>query len=182
MSAQVETVEDTADDFQQELEAMKVVGDALQQLSYKGRERVLQWVISRFLPSENTNNVIGIVKPSANPGAASGDTTANTEFSDLPTLFDAASPKTGVDKALVVGYWIQECQGSADFVSQQINTELKHLGHGVGNITDAFNGLIAQKLVMQIRKSGVTKQARKKYKLTREGTKRVQQMLQGVSE
>lgn len=182
MNVQAETVEDGTDDFQQELEAMKVVGDVLQQLNYKGRERVLQWVISRFLPSGNTNNVIGIVKPAANSGTAFADATENAEFSDLPTLFDAASPKTGVDKALVVGYWIQECQGSTDFVSQQINTELKHLGHGVGNITDAFNALIAQKLVMQIRKSGVTKQARKKYKLTREGVKRVQQMLQGVSE
>lgn len=178
MNTQVQN-DNVVDGFKEELDAMQAVGNALQSLKQDGRKRVLQWAASHFLAAD-AGNVLNFPKlPSGDQSSennAGGN--ASSGYADLPTFFDAASPKTGVDKALVVGYWMQECQGSADFVSQDINTELKHLGHGVGNITDAFNGLISQKLVMQIRKSGVTKQARKKYKLTREGIKRVQQMLQ----
>ena len=57
--------------------------------------------------------------------------------------------------------------------------QLKDLGHSVSNITRAFDSMMSQRprLVIQVRKSGKTKQARKRYRVSREGIKRVQSML-----
>lgn len=84
-------------------------------------------------------------------------------------------------KPLVVGYWFQVLQGEQDLDGFQINKELKHLGHGVSNITTALSSLIDRKpqLVIQTRKSGNSKQARKRYRLTDAGIKAVERMLAG---
>jgi len=49
-------------------------------------------------------------------------------------------------------------------------TSLKHLGHGFGNITRAFENLKAMKpaLIVQTRRDGSSPQARKKFKVTSE--------------
>jgi len=53
----------------------------------------------------------------------------------------------------------------------------------VENITVALGALVddTPRLVIQTHKAGKTKQARKKYKLTAEGIKRIKQMLTGNS-
>ncbi len=101
------------------------------------------------------------------------------EFAGVADLFSAAAPQTDADKALVVAYWVQERDGEAEWNSIGVNNTLKHLGHGVGNITEALDALIQQKpqLAIQTRKTGKTRQARKLYKLTTEGLKRVREML-----
>jgi|ERR1051326_5704247 hypothetical protein len=95
-----------------------------------------------------------------------------------PTYGRAASSKSDADKALVAAYWHQVVQGKSDFGAQEVNTSLKHLGHGLGNVTNAFTQLMQRKprLVMQTHKSGKTRQARKTYKLTREGVLAVERM------
>lgn len=72
----------------------------------------------------------------------------------------------------------------SDFTSQEVNSELKNLGHGVTNITSAFSSLMKRKpaLAMQTAKSGATQQARKRYKLTHAGRTAVQSMIQAKRE
>ena len=62
---------------------------------------------------------------------------------------------------------------------QQVNNELKHLGHGTDNITKLIGKLVvtSPQQVLQTRKSGNTRQARKTYKVTKAGLKRVQELL-----
>jgi hypothetical protein len=87
------------------------------------------------------------------------------------------------EKVLVTGFWFQEILGQTDLDAQQINGELKQLGHGILNITMAFGELMNRKpqLAIQTRKSGSSKQARKRYRLTREGLNRVKAMVRGES-
>jgi len=94
-------------------------------------------------------------------------------------LFDAAHAKTEKEKALVAAYWVQISQGQPSFPAQILNSSLKDLGHGVSNITDSLDALKTEKpaLILQLKKSGTSKQARKTYKLTAEGARRVQQMI-----
>src|SRR5204862_6999499 len=101
------------------------------------------------------------------------------EYQDFPTLFDAASPATEPEHAHVARYWIQVNQGKEDLHGQLLNDELKNMGHGIGNVTDALSSLIERRpaLVIQTRKSGTSRQARKKYRLTTEGIRAVEQML-----
>jgi DNA-binding PadR family transcriptional regulator len=53
------------------------------------------------------------------------------------------------------------------------------MGYTVSNITRAFDSLMLQdpKYVIQVKKSGTSRQARKLYKLTHAGVKRVGEML-----
>lgn len=159
-----------------ELKAMTAIAGALSGLDEKAATRVLRWAGERFggAPEPETTLHRGgrIV------------VTDNREFEDVAALYTAASPRTEPERALVVGYWFQIHQGMKDFDSQRINAELKNMGHRVGNITDAFTRLMERKpqYVIQTRKSGTARQARKLYRVTNEGIKRVQGMLGGQHE
>ena len=104
-----------------------------------------------------------------------------SKYGSLAELHDSAQPKSNADKALVAGYWLQVCQGSESFDGFSANKDLKNLGHGIGNITIAINSLRRQKpaLVLQLKKSGTSKQARKTYKVTVAGIMAVKAMING---
>jgi len=158
-----------------ELKAMAQIENALSGLTEEMRSRVLRWAGDRFgVAFEGIRDKQG----AASPDKEEKQTEA-TEYGELSEFYGAVAPSTEADRALVVAYWFQYKQGQEDFEAQQVNKELKHLGHRVGNITVAFNTLKKQKpaLVVQTRKEGTTKQARKKYRVTVEGKKAVEKML-----
>jgi hypothetical protein len=159
-----------------EIHAMQTISGVLSQLDQTQVGRVLRWAAER-------HGVVAVPTPQVSQVQAGQLDTGRPAFEDLATLFSEASPETDSQRALVVGYWLQVMQQQKDFESQPLNTELKNLGHGVGNITDAMTGLIKRKpaLVIQIQKSGTSKQARKRYKLTLAGIKAVEEMLQGLT-
>lgn len=159
-----------------EFEAMKKIEETLSALDEGQRTRTLQWVWSRFADGTSFSKS-GFTKAT---GSASASTqTAQGQFETFAELFDAAQPGVERDKALVAAYWVQVCRGEQSFPSQTLNSELKDLGHGIGNITEALTQLKDERpaLVLQLKKSGLSKQARKTYKLTQEGIKRVDTMI-----
>lgn len=159
-------------DMDSEIQAMSDVTAALEPLDEEARRRVLRWANERFKiqPSKSTQT-----EPDRDP---------SKQFESFDQLFDAANPATASEKALVAAYYNQVVQGQEDFDSMALNRQLKHLGHSSRNITRDFDALIDRtpRLAMQVRKQGSTRQARKKYKLTAEGIKAVQKMLQNDQE
>jgi hypothetical protein len=168
----------TTDD---EIKAMGTIAGALEALDDGARLRALRWAMSRY------GGLQALGKASQElSGQTEGNTDAGTNsqpFASFADLFNASSPKTEKDKALVAAYWMQVCQNVGSFPSQALNTLLKDLGHGIGNITEALTQLKHDRpaLVLQLKKSGSSRQARKTYKLTLEGAKRIQMMTQGSS-
>lgn len=162
-----------------EIEAMGQIAKALAPLEQDAIRRVLKWAIERYQPQPRQS----MSMPSASvetPSIVTERTaTLPRTFLSLPELFDAAGAETGTDRALVVAYWFQVVQGNADWESQGLNSELKHLGHPSTNITRDLDQLIARtpRLVLQVRKQGTTKQARKRYALSREGVRAVEAMI-----
>ena len=156
-----------------EISAMAAVKDALSPLDDETRTHVIRWAAERFGVS------LGRIRPGG--GAMGGGGGAVEDFEDMGALFHAASPSTDTDKALVGSYWLQVVKGQENFDSGTINANLKNLGHGITNITRAFDDLMRKRpaLARQVQKSGKTKQARKKYKITDAGIKRVQALLAG---
>jgi hypothetical protein len=154
-----------------EITAMTGIAHALQYLDEPARIRVLSWANSRF----------GRLTAEGGRGSSVAFSVAEDriEFSNLAELFDAADPKTDKEKALVSAYWTQVCQGQPNFGSQSINSSLKDLGHGVANITVSLGQLKDEKpaLIHQIKKAGTSQQARKTYRLTEEGARRVRRMI-----
>jgi hypothetical protein len=160
-----------------ELDVMNTIREALDPIKddEKMVARVLRWTRERYT---------GTVEPETAAPRGKVMTTEAGEYEDVASLYTAASPRTEPERALVVGYWFQVHQGMKDFDSQRVNSELKNMGHGVGNITEAFTRLMDRRpqLVIQTRKSGTARQARKLYRLTHEGIKRVQGMIGGEHE
>ena len=163
-----------------ELKAMDDVLNALKDLEPEAIGRVLEWARNRFgviIPAEE--------KPVApHVGAETGQKTIFGfndlwKFESMGELFAKARPDTNPKRALVSATYLQVAEDNANLTAQHINSELKHLGHGIVNVTDAITNLIERKpsLMIQLRKSGRTRQARKKYKVTEEGINEVLRML-----
>lgn len=160
-----------------EIGAMQKVAEALAGLEADATRRVLRWANDHFLAGKGASSFADDPDPveSKNQAADVGP----GGFAGVEDLYDAASPTTDADKALVIGYWFQFRESLAEFDSQKVNSQLKHMGHGVTNITSAFTSLKEQKpaLVMQTKKAGTSQQARKRYKLTSAGKQAVEAML-----
>lgn len=150
-----------------ELAAMQQISEALKDLASEARGRVLTWVISKY--------DVMLSSP-VSPAPPMPPATA-TEFVEFADLFHAANPQTHAERALVASYWLTS-NGEA-FQSQAANALLKDLGFQVPNITDALSQCMREKpaLVVQVKKSGNSQQARKSYKVTDAGTRRVRAML-----
>lgn len=157
-----------------ELSAMQKVLETLEALAPEQRERVITWVISRLGPAPKDNRATPVTKITSNGRLAQGLNV--TEFAEL---FDVCRPSEEKEKVLIAGYWYQFIDGNDSFDSQSINRQLKHLGHGIKNVTSAFTRLMKEKpaLAIQIRKSGGSKQSRKLYKVTDAGKKYVDAMM-----
>ena len=163
-------------DLDPETRAIGEIAAVVNGLEEDQRGRVIRYIVDRF-------KIDGAPLAPTRPDPDDGTTEQKNpqSFEDFASLFDACSPNTDSFRALVGAYWVQVCQGNQGFDGQSVNKELKNLGHGLGNITMALNPLIAQKpaYVLQLRKSGNTKQARKLYKVTEAGIKKVKAMIAG---
>jgi hypothetical protein len=101
-------------------------------------------------------------------------------FSSVADAFSAAGPpESPSERALVVAAFLQSTGELEAFTGQWINTMLKDLGHGVSNITAVLESLIQRKpqWVIQLKKSGSSRQARKTYKVTAAGFQRVDELI-----
>ena len=156
-----------------EIETLRAMSDMFDGLSHDAVVRVLRWALDKY-------KVSMAATPTAPVHLASADTTQRDKpvASDLPEYYNDAQPRTSSEKALVVAAYLQTIQGSSDFDSGSVNRELKNLGHQSSNITRDFDDLIGRKpkMVVQTRKSGSSKQARKLYRVTHEGLVEVARM------
>lgn len=151
---------------------MRSIASALSELDADAVRRVLRWATERFLKTFDSDT-------SARDSMMAERTTQYTAFSGIADFFAAAQPKSGPEKALVAGYWLQVIEGHDDIDAQALNSELKNMGHALANVTKSLSALMWQSpaLAVQTRKSGTSRQARKRYRLTTEGVRRVRQMI-----
>lgn len=159
-----------------EIEAMMKVSAALASLDEDAVARVLRWAAERYSVGELRSKK-GLASKDA--GEVSDGSSNNSRYQHFAELFGAANPKTDMEKALVAAYWFQALQAKTSFQSAELNKELKDMGHVIGNITDALSSAQSRKpaLVIQLKKSGSSRQARKTYKLTNSGVSAVEAML-----
>ena len=184
-----------------ELDAMRAIYDALDGLDEEQRSRALRWAADLFkinlvgtpavlqggatLPDDvrpphsdvaDSDSTYGTV---GTEGDSSSNGSAVVQFEHFAELYDACAPKDDTDRAIVAAYWVQIVPGKSQFTGHEVNKELRNLGHGITNVSAPLGRCINKKpaLVLQIRKAGKAKQARKTYKLTREGIKAVQAMM-----
>ena len=142
-----------------EVTAMGEVASAIDSLDEDQQRRVLDWAVARFVPDGTRGTPLSREIQSA-------DIRREHEYHKRPSRsFLSGRYPDRLDQVLVVAYWLQKIKGEE---AQQVNAELANLGHKIKNITDAFNSLMARSPALAI-KSGTSKQARKRYKLTTAG-------------
>lgn len=184
-----------------ELDALKQCHEALEPLEQDVQVRTIHWLIDKY---DLTTYFIGSRSPgkSAQPHASHGfvipalglrsEAEQLSEAAQvglhpwlahetLAEAFGMAKPKTNTDKALLVAVWMKLREGKEEFTGQDVNTALKDLGHAVDNITRTMGNLMEVKpqLVVQLKKAGTSKQARKTIKVTVAGVDKVKTMFNG---
>lgn len=174
-------------DTKAELEAIKIIHDVLVNMDDSARERVLQYVLSAL---EITMPIAGMSRLLHRQDALDTDQDGMTQECEqardvlFADLYNSAGPKSNPEKALVAGYWLQVRCGAVSFDAGSANRELTNLGYKLSNITDALTKLIRRSpsLVVQVRKQGTSRQARKLYKITHEGVRRVEELVASTSQ
>ncbi|WP_243227556.1 hypothetical protein [Microbacterium sp. CIAB417] len=175
------------DEMDLEIEAMGKVSKALGGLEEEARGRVIRWAAERYgislgaAPRKQSGGGGG-----DNPGAEDVDDEIeeeaheeSPEWEHFAELYDATGASTHPEGMLVAAYWVQVLKGQGSFGSLELNKLLKDLGHGVTGTAKVMSNLIAKKpaLILQLKKSGKSQQARKTYRLTDAGKKAVEQMI-----
>ncbi|HVH13199.1 MAG TPA: hypothetical protein VM759_09115 [Longimicrobium sp.] len=99
----------------------------------------------------------------------------------MGNLLGQWSPETMAERALIGAYTLSRGKADKTVTSQAINAELKRAGIPVPNITRAIESNLRAKppLMMQKKKMGTTRQARKQYAITPEGVEFVESKVQG---
>ncbi len=159
-----------------EIQTMSIIAEALAGLEDVEIARVLRWAGDRFGLGNAISGYQQVAKPE---GDTNLEAAPGAPYEAYHDLIDIADPQSGLERILVTSYWFQVVEGQDSFDSYRINRELKNLGYPAGNITRDLSALIKHRFVLQVRKEGTTKQARKKYRLTREGIRRVDDLIKG---
>lgn len=164
-----------------ELDAMKAVKNAIADLEPNVALRVVRWAYERTKERVGAGGSTKALPSLESVPTISGASTVTepAQFPDLPALYHAANPSTEAERALVGAYWAQVREGAESFNSYGINTKLKNMGYQIANVTKAFDALLndSPRLVIQVSK-GDSAQSRKKLRLTTEGIRKVERMLQ----
>lgn len=162
-----------------EIEAMSKIAEALDELDIQAKTRVLRWAVDKYEVTLTHK-----ARKQGNQGYHDPDSTEDKEgdkkeHETFAEFFSDAGPTSNAEKVLVAGYWHQEVLGEKELASASLNKDLKDLGHGVTRMNDAFSSLMSYKpqLAIQLKKTGSSPQARKKYKITKAGIDRVKEML-----
>jgi hypothetical protein len=120
-------------------------------------------------------------RPRGRPRKESGGD-AGEDSVDLGSLLARWNPSTMSDKALLGAYYLSQVRGEENVTSQAINSELKRNGLAISNITRAIEANMRpdRPLMVQEKKMGSTKQARKQYRITPAGVEAVERRLRGA--
>lgn len=170
-----------------DLKTTEAILKGLEEFESNDQSRILRWVIEK-LDLQGNVKLPGLSQHGAGVpagGNGSGFCSENVldAFEHVAMLFAAAEPQTDSQRALVVAAYLQHHENHEDLTGQQVNAVLKDLGHQCKNITDAITTLKNKKpsLMVQTGKTGSTKQARKRYKVTHPGFALVNKMIDGAS-
>jgi hypothetical protein len=112
-------------------------------------------------------------------GRPRGSTNARRGSGGVSSIVERWKPETMAERALLGAYVLARGKADRTVTSQAINAELKKNGLPVPNITRAIESNLRSRppLMVQKKKMGTTRQARKQYALTQEGVELVESKL-----
>ncbi len=164
-----------------EIKALNDCYAALKGIEPDAIERTLVWLTKKFAIKPTSSVVAAPHKPEAHAEntVAAGDSGSVGNGSDILTFPTPGEFLAGLnltndnERALAVAAYLQKKEPDCELSGFVVNKELRHAGHGLENITRAIQVWVDSRpqLMIQLRKSGTTRQAKKNYKVTGEGFK-----------
>jgi hypothetical protein len=174
------------EDNDPELLALNQANNAIKDLPEEARGRIVAWLINKY----SIQSPYSQKQSSSDTSQKVLSEPSSSEEAEAPILnsydYDTAAEflskcKTATDsqRALAISAYLQEKQGKRDLTGYEINHELQQIGYKASNITKAIKSLSGKKpqLMIQTKKAGTSRQAKKNYKVTEEGLKEVQRMI-----
>lgn len=172
-----------------EIEAIVKSYEVIKDLDSASKKRVITWLVNKFDLSGEIPAMKGSTSSMLKGKATlqAGHSLQGMELPEDLTGFDTAeglytqiATKTEPEKVLVVAAYLQEKLDLKELGGRRINTELKRMNQGVKNITAAISSLTKKTppLMSQNKKEGSSPQAKKKYHVTEEGVKKINEALQ----
>ena len=160
-----------------ELDVVRRVRDLLFRLPVDARSRAFDYVIR--LLNENSGLAETSESSSVNENPLSEQYDGNEFSGTFEKFIEQIDPQSDSDTALATAYWIQVKENAENFTASEINRHLIHLGRRIGNVTNALGSFQKNRpyYVIQVRKKGTTKQARKIYKVTAAGISAIDNMI-----
>lgn len=139
----------------------------------------------RAARDEGEGETAGEEAPRRRPGRPKGSGTGRRGPRGgmaMPALLGQWTPETMAERGLMGAYTLSRGKADKTVTSQAINAELKRAGIPVPNITRAIESNLRAKppLMVQKKKMGTTRQARKQYAITPEGVEFVENKLQAA--
>ncbi|GEM_PF-1590090 len=179
-----------------ELQAMSQVNAALKDLSEEELYRVMQWAANKYLQNTAPLKLAGptAVAPPAGVIVASANTVDDADtvegeakdneevrvYATFAEMLDASGANKDTERFLIAAYWLQVTKAQPSWKSFEINKLLKDTGNQVENIGNPLRSLSKTKpaQVIQVSKNTTsTGKGSKTLKLTTEGVKKAEQML-----
>lgn len=161
-----------------EFVAMQAVADAVANLTPLETRRVAAWLLeyanqkddveSTILPSTEddlfaatTSREFDVVEQPATP----------EPLSSIVALYDAVAPRTGAQKAVVAGYWLQKHQEQDFWKAGEVNRLLKSIDVRVSSISIVLTNAVkaTQPLIKELGRLGEGQRSRKTFCLTEAG-------------
>ena len=149
-----------------------------------------KWVLSQLANRLGLTKTVEVsITPKAPVGRKSVDSEkpedASAEEDDgFAEAFSKVNPRTEDKKVLFAAWFLFGKKGPQDFKGLQVSKRLAQTGHRINSVSVCLGRLKALKpaLVFQVRSTGNKKQSRKIYRLTDEGIKAAQQMMEPPAE
>jgi hypothetical protein len=155
------------------IERLKLIQSQIKDLDPTLKERGIVILLEREF-----GTAVGRVE-SKPPLPHADRTEANESDRQLPfsAFVEKWTPETEGEWALLGAYYQSQVLGQETFASQAVNSQLKQHGNGVSNITRAFTVLASAKpaLILQVKKTGTSKQGRKFYRITTQGIRVIEE-------
>lgn len=158
-----------------ELGAMQTIADALNPLDDGSRKRVFHWAHDFFNIDEGRVEAA----PSSSMTLEDPMLNSGSRFETFGELYSAVDPLTQEDKALTAAYWLQVVLDNESWQSADVQKELRELGYPLTNVADSLSSAVGKRpqRVIQLKKSGSSRQARKTFKLSDAGKRYIEERL-----
>lgn len=98
-----------------EISAMNEIIASLNNLDGEQRQRVMKYVLERFGAVTGEQAPLGIVSPMSQPAQPNGyQNTSNTKIVDIRTFKEEKSPRSAIQMAVLVAFYLQEIASSEE--------------------------------------------------------------------